>query len=45
MCFSLEMQMHFAKIDNYCMFMPDAKLVEPYKPEVNYTPFSDPNAG
>lgn len=21
--------MHFAKKDNYCMFMPDAKLVEP----------------
>lgn len=26
--------MHFAKKDNYCMFMPDAKLVEPYTPGV-----------
>lgn len=32
--FLLEMLMHFAKKDNYCMFMPYAKLVKHYTPGV-----------
>jgi len=28
------LQMHFVKMDNYCIIMPDAKLVKPYTPGV-----------